>query len=264
MQLGTTVTKQSEQAEDPIQNMNSFRYQLQFMPLTLCNNGSNLDCYDILDPCSSCSYILSKTAETLQCKPSQQLQLSLRGAFSKVRPHNATKPTFTLKSIYSVEDLSFDRNIDTNNLNKTCSLYNHLRHNNFPDLGDNTVEILLGVDVFWKIAELDITKGPTGTPVKNLLGWTITCPLNQKSNSSGPNSHSTKFIDLNDQENANLTELVEKFWKVEESGIHEVKKAIYSDKSNRQLRFLEKSVEHDGDRCKINLLWKNELKLPNN
>ena len=132
MQLGTTVTKPSEQAQDPIQNMNNIRNQLQFMPVTLFNNGIKLDCYAILDNCSSCSYILSKTAETLQCKPSQQLQLSVRGAFSKdkvssslvwlsIGPHNPTTPTFTLQSVYSVEALSFDA-IDANNLNKTCSL----------------------------------------------------------------------------------------------------------------------------------------------
>ena len=53
---------------------------------------------------------------------------------------------------------------------------------------------------------------PRGIPyaVKNLLGWTITGPFNQKSNSSGLNSHSTNFIDPNDQKDANLTELVKK------------------------------------------------------
>ena len=133
--------------------MNNIRNQLQIMPVTLFNNGIKLDCYAILDNCSSCSYILNKTAETLQCKPSQQLQLSVRGAFSKdkvssslvrlsIGPHNATKPTFTLQSVYSVEALSFDA-IDANNLNKTCSLYNHLRHVNFPELGDNTVKFCL-------------------------------------------------------------------------------------------------------------------------
>ena len=57
---------------------------------------------------------------------------------------------------------------------------------------------------------------------------------------------------------------MENFWKVEGSGNQENNKATYSDKSKRQLRFMEKSIEHDGDRYKINLLWKNEIKVPNN
>ena len=55
---------------------------------------------------------------------------------------------------------------------------------------------------------------------------------------------------MNDQEDANLTELVEKFWKKEGSGIQEDNKATYSDKSKRQLRFMEKSIEPDEDRYK--------------
>ena len=56
---------------------------------------------------------------------------------------------------------------------------------------------------------------------------------------------------------------MENFRKVEGSGIQEDNKPTYSDESKRQLRFMEKSMEHDGDRYKINLLWKNEIKLPN-
>ena len=99
------------------------------MPKTLFKNGIKLDC-------SSCSHILSKTAETLQLTPSQKLQLSVRVAFSKnkvsssliplsIGPRNSIKPTFTLQSIYSIEAQSFDA-IDANNLERTCLRYNHL------------------------------------------------------------------------------------------------------------------------------------------
>ena len=57
---------------------------------------------------------------------------------------------------------------------------------------------------------------------------------------------------------------MKKLWKVEGSGIQEDKKATYSDKSKRQLRFMEKSIEHDEDRYEIIILWKNKMKLPNN
>ena len=81
-QLGTTVTRSSEQAEAAIQNMNNIRIQLHFTPVALINNGIKLDCSAIVDNYNSCSYVLNQTAETSQGKPSQQLQLSVRGAFS--------------------------------------------------------------------------------------------------------------------------------------------------------------------------------------
>ena len=127
MQLGITVTKSSKQAKDPIENMNNIRNQLQFKQVKLFNNGIKLDCYAILNNCNSCSYILSKTAETFQCKPSQQIQLSVRGVFSEdklssslvrlsIGQHIATKPIFSLQLVCSIESLSFDA-IDANNLN---------------------------------------------------------------------------------------------------------------------------------------------------
>ena len=119
MQIDTTVRNLSQQAKEPIENMSNIRNQLEFKPVTLFNNSIRLDCYTMLGNCSSCSYIFSKTAETLQCKPCQQPQLSVRGTLSKdkvssslvrlsIKPHNATYPTLTLQSFYSVESLDFD------------------------------------------------------------------------------------------------------------------------------------------------------------
>ena len=58
----------------------------------------------------------------------------------------------------------------------------------------------------------------------------------------------TNFIDLNDQEDATITKIMEKFQKVEGSGIHEDYKATFSDKRKRQLSFMEQSFDHDRDR----------------
>ena len=128
------------------------------------------------------------------------------------------------------------------------------------------MQIKLDVDAYWNVEERDIRKAPTGIPhtVKNLLGWKITGPFNQKTNSSGSNSHSTKLNDLNHQEDAIFTETVEKFWKVGKTGIYEEKKATFSEKSKRQLRFMEQSIEHDEDCYKVNLLWKSEVNMQYN
>ena len=70
-QLGTTVIKSFKHANNPIENLSDIRNQLNCMPVTFFIIGIKLDSYAILDKCSSCSYILSKTDEALQCKPSQ-------------------------------------------------------------------------------------------------------------------------------------------------------------------------------------------------
>ena len=89
--------------------------QLQFLSITLVNNNQAVPCSE---NCSSCSYILKCTADTLQFKASRTVELSIR-AFSDdnvssnlVQLHlgffNSTSATFTLQSVYSVETLSFD------------------------------------------------------------------------------------------------------------------------------------------------------------
>ena len=53
--------------------------QIKFMPITLFNNNKAV----AVDNCSSCSYVLKSTADSLQCKPSRKVELSFRGAFSE-------------------------------------------------------------------------------------------------------------------------------------------------------------------------------------
>ena len=179
--------------ENQVNAKSGLKNQLQFMPITLFNNNKAVPCYIILDKCSSCSYVLKCTADTLQCKSSRTVELSIRGAFSEdtvssnlvqlhIGPFNSTSATFTLQTVYSVETLNFDL-IDAARQNNISSRYDHLRHIAFPNLVDNSVYILLSVHAFWHIAMRENLKGPKGSPygVRNLLGWTITDPLHQKS-----------------------------------------------------------------------------------
>ena len=172
------------------------------MPITFFNNNQAVSCYAILDNCSSCSYVLNCT---LQCKPSRTVEMSIRGAFSEdtvssnlvqlhIGPFNSTSVTFTLPSVYLVDTLNFDF-VDVASLNNACSRYDHLQHIVFPNLLDNSVLFLFGVDAFWNIAEKEILKGPAGSPngVRNLQGWTITGPLRQKSRDEMCNYRQTNF-----------------------------------------------------------------------
>ena len=244
------------------------------MPIILYINNKAVPCYTILDICSNCSYVLKSTADILQCKPSRTVELSIRGVFSEdtvssnlvqlhIGPFNSNSAAFTLQSFYSVETLL----IDFAKLNIGCSRFDHLRHVAFPNLVDNSVHILLGVDAFWHIAKKEILEGPAGSAygVRNLLGWTIPLPLHQKSVDEQCNYHLTNSIDIKQHEDTSLNETVEKFWEIEESGtISIVTKGLFSSKHTKQLEFMEKSIQHDGTRYRINLLWKNNITMPNN
>ena len=51
---------------------------------------------------------------------------------------------------------------------------------------------------------------------------------------------------------------------MEGTGFHEDINATFSDKSKRQLRFMEQSIEHDRVRYKTSLRWKSEVETSNN
>ena len=89
---------------------------------------------------------------------------------------------------------------------------------------------------FWNIAECYISKYDTNNPysVKVLLGWTMTGPPNQKCNVTESISQLTNFIDTTEQDDATLTDVVEKYWEVKESGIHENNKTYFSEKSKKK------------------------------
>ena len=70
-----------------------------------------------------------------------------------------------------------------NDLTEAFLSYPHLQHIHFPKLNDNKIQILLGVDATQNILEREFLQGPSGSPfaLRNLLGWTITGPMEPKS-----------------------------------------------------------------------------------
>ena len=203
-------------------SLSVIRNQLQYMPVTLLNGKTSNQCYAMLDNCSSCSYICKTTAEELNSVPKQSVDLKVHGAFSTDKNHstlislsvgafNSTSVHFTLPNVYSVDKTHFDV-VNVKQLNNICSNFNHLSHINYPELDNNQVRVLLGVDAFWFIAEIDIMRGPVGSPfaIRNLLGWTITGPLSSKYLDKEPREQQTNYIDARNSEQPTLSKLVEK------------------------------------------------------
>ena len=130
------------------------------------------------------------------------------------------------------------------------------------------MQVLLGVDAFWRNAEHDTRKCSTGISyaVKKVSDSSITGLLNQKSIIPESNSHFSIFIDLTKLEDATLTAIVEKNpgrWK--DQALRKKTKLHSLIRVKKQLKFMEQSIEHDGYGYKTNLLRKSDAqKMPNN
>ena len=88
----------SRDAEDSI-NLDSLavtRNQLQYMPVSLINSKTSIQCYAMLSNCSSCSYICKATAEELNSVPN-----SIISATSITLILTITMSVFSLVSMLS-------------------------------------------------------------------------------------------------------------------------------------------------------------------
>ena len=64
--------------------------------------------------------------------------------------------------------------VDTEKLNQLCASFEHLSQISFPEIGNNSVSIILGIDNLDLIHYKQIVKGPKNAPwgVETQLGWT--------------------------------------------------------------------------------------------
>ena len=79
-----------------------------------------------------------------------------------------------------------------------------------------------------------------------------------------PREQQTNYIDARTREQPTLSKLVEKFWKTEDSISVDFSPASSSRKTDKSLKVMEDSIYLDGTKYNINLLWKQNVKLPNN
>ena len=161
-------------------------------------------------------------------------------------------------------------------INEACATYSHLQKIEFPNLGNNKIELLIGVDASMFFLETEFLQGPTGTPVaiRNLLGWTITGALKRKAEETYHGetnllSHSYRPFDkvlacstFHDEKP--LCYYLTSFWKIDNAGIEPEEPKNFSKDSELAVDIFEKTIRYNGTRYEIGLLWKNNVHLQNN
>ena len=200
--------------------------QLQTIPLRVHSENGFVDCYALLDTCSTASYVLNRTVNKLGIRPKKTIELQLTSVYEQsflqagivslqIGLFDSKQPLFTLSNVHAVETMKLSPP-DVKRLNEVCQSFAHLNHVNFPCLADNSVQILLGVDAFQYIATREILQGPKPSPfaVRTLLGWTVTGPLSARPSASSQ----TNFIAHHIHGNDILTQMVQRLWLADSVG----------------------------------------------
>ena len=263
------------------------RNQLQVIPVTLFGeNKEKVEWYAILDNFSTISYVLDTTANVSSAPKAIQFDLNVMHAFDQsvisenlvrfdIVWYNNDEPLFRLNYMHSINNWKFSE-APMQELKETCETYSHLQHIEFPNLGNNKIQFLLGVDATQFILEKEFFQGPTRTPfaIRNLLGWTITGPMKRKADETYHAetkllSHSyrpfNKFLTCSTfHDEKPLCDYITSFWNIDNAGTEPEVLKKFSKDSELALDIFEKTIRHNGTRNEIGLLWKNNVQLQNN
>ena len=140
------------------------RNQLPMIPIKLFGRNEHFECYALLDSCSTISYAFDPMITKLnapQTSPETTLNVSTVFGDSSMEAKlvelyigffRSQRPLFRLNYVYSIKNWHFN-DAPVTQLNEVCSRYPHLQHINFPQLENNKIQVLLGIDATQYILE---------------------------------------------------------------------------------------------------------------
>ena len=243
------------------------RNQLQVIPVALFGeNKEKKECYAILDNGSTISYVLDTTANGINARKATHFDLNVMHAFDQsvinanlvrldIGRYN-DEPLFRLNYVNSINNWKLS-DAPMQELNETCATYPHLQHIKIPILGNNKIQLLLGVDATQFILDSEL-QGPTGAPfpIRNLLGSTITGPMKHKAEETyhaetNLLSHSYRPFDkaltcstFHDEKP--LGDYVTSFWKIDNAGTEPEEPKRISEDSDLALDIFVQTIRQNG------------------
>ena len=153
--------------------------------------------------------------------------------------------------------------VDTEKLNQLFASLEHLSHTSFPEIGNNSVSLILGIDNLDLIHCKQIVKGPRNAPwgVETQLGWTCAGKTDLVLDESYP----VRFTQLNSHPNMDeqMFKMVSDWMKMKHLGIASPKNAK-SKNDKRAHKILDKTTQLIDGHYQVGLLRKEKAKLPYN
>ena len=179
-----------------------------------------------------------------------------------ITPYKSSETSFELSRAYSTQSLNVSA-AKVFQSNQICDAFNNLRHIYFPFIADGKIGALLGVNAFAFTYPTHVIRGSQHQPfgVKIKLGWTLAgeyenCFTNNHPKSSSlPNKAFVFQVLRNRMDEPELDELVQQFWRIESKGI-QPQSISSSPLDQKFIQILKDSINFNGQRFEIKLLWK--------
>ena len=137
--------------------------------------------------------------------------------------------------------------------------YDHLMHldlaDSHGDVGDITIDILIGCDHYWKLVTGEVIRGPTAMCTK--LGWVLSGPTCDSDNPTTAVNLITTHTLRTDSIEEGMDVTLKRFWELESLGIRSDENSVYDE--------FQDSIIFKNGRYQVSLPWKKPHPiLPNN
>ena len=154
--------------------------------------------------------------------------------------------------------------VSTNELNQLCRKFEHLNHISFPNVDDNKVSLIIGIDSLELVHYSKVIKSPKNTrpwAVETPLVWTCAGKNSDTADKRNP-VFKTQINSHLHLDNEFFTK-VQQWMKIKNYGIASPKKAM-SKNGEKALLILESTTKFSDGHYEIGLLWKENANLPKN
>ena len=225
--------------------------QVALVPVELSNGVKTLDTYAYLDNGSCQSLLLTSAASELEIDMNTVAKMPISGYHTtreidcsqvsvQIKPYRSQNSSVVSIDVLAVPDLNRTP-VKTSELNKLCSKFDHLKHITFPNVKQNQVCIIIGIDNLGLIHYNEIVKGPKNTPwaVKTPLGWTCAGKTNIIADEQNP-VLKTQICSHGQLDNELFTK-VQDWMNIENYGIASKKKAL-SKNDEKALEILQSTT----------------------
>ena len=154
--------------------------QVALVPVELSNGVKTLNTYAYLDNGSCQSWLLTSAAAELEIDKNTVAEVPISSYHTtreidcsqisvQIKPYRSQNTSVVSIDVLAVPDLNMTP-VKTSELNKLCSNFDHLKHITFPNVKQNQVCIIIGIDNLELIHYSEIFKSP-----KNTL-WAVKTP----------------------------------------------------------------------------------------
>ena len=249
---------------------------LYVIPVILHNKENKVRTYAFIDPGSSLTILLSKTANELRLQKETRQQVVLEGANGTDTKTYYTTSTeisnleddehYNLKQIYVVENINLPKLRE--HPGDIARKYDHLRHVNMPTLDNLQVTVLIGQDNINLISPVRVERGPSSVPIAShfKLGWTVSGPHTVLDDSKTQISmhHTALFCSNCLEQDNDLSQENFHWWKAETITLESKTKSNDPEVLLANKILNTTCVRQEDGRYETGLLWKDDSTLPDN